>query len=126
MNGESFGVAKKAVAVSISRDMAIDFGLIPPTARERVEREASAARWRDYEERCQRADGDMLASLRAVEDRATKAILDLHQPEDRFGTRSCQGDDFGGYEAEAPEWPCRTIIALAKAHAIPTREDVQR
>jgi hypothetical protein len=32
-------------------------------------------------------------------------IAKLHSPDDR---RYCKGCDWGGYEGEAPDWPCRT------------------
>jgi hypothetical protein len=32
-------------------------------------------------------------------------IARLHSPDDR---RYCKGCDWGGYEGEAPDWPCRT------------------
>jgi hypothetical protein len=37
-----------------------------------------------------------------------REILKLHKPEGTYFL-SCQGDDFGGWEAESPEWPCRTV-----------------
>lgn len=32
-------------------------------------------------------------------------VARLHSPDDR---RYCKGCDWGGYEGEAPDWPCRT------------------
>jgi hypothetical protein len=44
-----------------------------------------------------------------VDDERARAILDLHKEHNRY----CEGCDFGGYEAEAPDWPCRTVVLTA-------------
>jgi len=43
------------------------------------------------------------------------AVLDLHKPHDHGGwDATCDGCDFAGYEAEEPEWPCRTWLLVAE------------
>lgn len=42
---------------------------------------------------------------------ALRAVAVLHSPDDD-GT--CTGCDFDGMEAEAPEWPCRTIDTITE------------
>lgn len=46
-----------------------------------------------------------------------RQILELHAPVfDEYDRRGrCDGCDFGGYEAEAPEFPCRTYELAAAA-----------
>ena len=39
----------------------------------------------------------------------------LHAPDYRYGYLYCDGCDFCGYEAESPEWPCRTASAVYSA-----------
>lgn len=54
--------------------------------------------------------------LAAITDPLTRAVLDLHE-EHEDGT--CWGDDIDGYEAERPDWPCRTIEVIAAHYGIP-------
>lgn len=43
-------------------------------------------------------------------------VAHLHSP-DEHG--KCEGDEFEGWEAEAPEWPCSTAITVARVHGVP-------
>lgn len=46
----------------------------------------------------------------ALADELTGLIRDvvmLHKPDSSYD--ECRGCDFGGYEGDAPGWPCRTI-----------------
>ena len=119
------GFRRNVIAFSVTREMAIDHGLVTPTPAEKAARDAATARWREYDGRCKRADKAMLAAFHMLNDRTANAVLDLHKPTGG-AYPECEGDDFSGSEAERPEWPCRTVIAIAKAHGIPTREDVKR
>ena len=43
-------------------------------------------------------------------------LVDLHKAEDRDYQREswkCLGDEFGGYDGEAPDWPCETVATIA-------------
>lgn len=53
--------------------------------------------------------------LAALTNPLARAILDLHSEDERG---ECQGDDFDGYEAERPSWPCRTVEAVAEQNGI--------
>ena len=119
------GFRRNTIAINLSREMAIDHGLIEPTPAEKAARDAATARWREYDNRLKQADKAMLASLYMLNDRTANVVLDLHKPTDG-SYPECEGDDFHGAEAERPEWPCRTVIAIAQAHGSPTREDVTR
>lgn len=89
-----------------------------PTPEEEAAERARAA------ERVQQRRTDaatLLAALDAIDDPATSAVMALHRPDGHEcgGYMDCDGDDFSGYEAEGPVWPCRTVLALADAHGIP-------
>lgn len=113
-------VRKFGARQSISREQAVDYGLLEPTADELRLREA---RHLEYERRKQvaaEAAAVFTATLAAVSDPVARAVLDLHQA-DRFG---CLGDDYGGYEGESPEWPCRTVSTICHALGIPVPIDL--
>lgn len=96
--------------IPISREMAIDAGLIQPTPEEHAERERRAAEYR----RRAAEDAAKLEAARTVlaelTDPLARAVLDLHA-EDEHG--ECAGCDYSGYEAESPDWPCRTVDVVA-------------
>lgn len=113
-------VRKYGTTVQVSRDMALDMGLVQPTPAERAEQEA----WRvEYAQRKQAATEALpvfVAQLAAVADPVARAVLDLHKAERGW----CEGDDFGGYDGERPEWPCRTVEAVAAALGITVPPDL--
>lgn len=47
-------------------------------------------------------------------------ILDLHAEVDTSWRPHCEGCDADGYDADYPEWPCRTTLAITEALGIPT------
>lgn len=108
---------KNAITMRISREMARDQGLIEPNRDELTERSAWHERFRrDDAARQQRYAVGYMALLEA--DPATAVVARLHAPDDHPWALRCEGCDFGGYDAEAPDWPCRTIGALADHHDI--------
>jgi hypothetical protein len=72
---------------------------------------------------------ELHAELLAVIDRRTdpafanefgalRAVVELHAPEIKSHAptgATCAGDEFGGYDGEAPDWPCDTIVVIARA-----------
>jgi len=111
-------IKKNSIAFRISREMAIDYGMVEPTPEEAAKRDAEMAVWR----RKQRDDrAAFLVAIEALRGKggATQVIFDLHSPNltDRY-TVTCPGDDYSGYDGEPPEWPCPTIVALAEHHDI--------
>jgi hypothetical protein len=61
---------------------------------------------------------------------ALRAVIELHKPQDTWssgvivlGPALCFGCDFDGYDGEHPEWPCRTIEAIARELGINAEED---
>jgi hypothetical protein len=115
-----FRVRKYGTTVPISRDTALDMGLVRPTPAEQQQREA----WRvEYAQRKQAASAALpvfVAQLAAVTNPVARVVLDLHKAEGGW----CEGDDFGGYDGERPEWPCRTVEAVAVALGITVPPDL--
>jgi hypothetical protein len=92
-------------------EMAIDI-LTKPTP---AESERLAAGWRRRE--ADRRERVMIAHERLAEvtDPVARAVLDLHREN---GRGQCEGDEFGGWDGERPDWPCDTVRAVAKAVGI--------
>ena len=114
-----FNPKRNSIAFRISREMAIDYGMVEPTPAESAERDEQLRRFREKQaaER-KKWTGETIPALRMT-DQLTRRILDLHAPDLEAGwTPQCPGCDFGGYDGEPPEWPCRTIVALAEHHGI--------
>lgn len=64
-------------------------------------------------ERALEEHADRLSAASEAGDQLTYRLLQLHAPERTFETfYTCRGCDFSGYDAEAPEWPCRTYSLL--------------
>jgi hypothetical protein len=62
------------------------------------------------------ANAALMARLREVCSTAALVVVELHAPTDD-GDR-CEGCDVAGYEAEQPDWPCRTAEAIAAHYGI--------
>jgi hypothetical protein len=101
--------------VPVSREVAIEAGVVEPTPEERAEmdREAAESQRREAEREAKLAAArDQLA---AITDPLARATLDLHHEDERG---DCEGCDFAGYECEPPEWPCRTTVLVARHYGI--------
>jgi hypothetical protein len=92
------------------------FHLYGETPAERAEREARLAEFRVLKAAAQPRLHASLAALASIADEPDRAILDLHALSEQYGI--CQGCDFGGAEAEEPDWPCRTVRLIAERHGI--------
>lgn len=106
---------KRSAVIPVSREALLDAGLIEPTLDERaeIERHAIEAQQRQAE-RAAKLDAAR-EHLAAITDPLARAVLDLHAENDRH---ECEGDDMDGYEAEYPEWPCRTVETVAAHYGI--------
>lgn len=110
-------VRKIGAVVPISRAIAIDYGIVEPTAEEAAERAESTrlaefdrkAAWETY-----RA---AKAALAEIPDELTRHLLDLHMPVGDYRV-TCDGCDVDGYDSEQPEWPCRTVQTIAAHYDI--------
>lgn len=85
----------------------------PPTEAERAESDRKNAEWRAMRAAAHArrvAVGEQLAGLPGVAGK----IAAVHRPTWSGTGTVCDGCDFGGYEGEAPDWPCRTVTILAE------------
>lgn len=114
-------VRKHSTTVQVSRDFALDYGLVQPTPAERAEREAWHVEWQQRKQAATEAAAVFIAALAAVTDPVARAVLDLHKPADRG---HCHGCDADGYEWDYPEWPCRTTTTIAATLGIDVPEDL--
>lgn len=108
-------VRKAAGYVQVPRELLLDAGSIEPTPAERAEAERKAAEWRKV-----KAQRDVIRDaarrrLAAIDDPLSRVILDLHH---RSEGGWCEGDDLDGADFDPPEWPCRTVRAVAEHHGI--------
>ena len=62
------------------------------------------------------------AALNKVADPVARTVLDLHRCVE-YG--ECDGCDFAGYEGDRPQWPCRTVIAVAGAVGVAVPPELQ-
>lgn len=108
-------ITKIGAWLPISREMAVDHGLIEPTPEERQQ---ARVRHEEYERERQAVLARIDAArpkLNALTDPTARAVLDLHSEDD---DHTCEGCDWDGFEAERPPWPCSTIRVVAEVHDI--------
>lgn len=110
------GLRKNAITIQVSRDMLVGLGMVEPTPEEKAEQDRRMVRYKAWESKHAAQLAAMTRALDERGDRVTRLVLDLHS---RTARDECSGCDYSGYESEPPEWPCRTIEALAHAHGIP-------
>lgn len=71
-----------------------------------------------YHQRCLKAAETMTEYI-GLDDR----IAQLHTPHgwrEGWLFAQCQGCDFGGFEGEMPDWPCRTALIVMEQHDLNT------
>lgn len=53
-------------------------------------------------------------------------LLELHKPKQKYDHLvdcwECEGDEYGGYEGEAPDWPCETVGVIASHLGVEVHE----
>lgn len=112
---------RNAYSFLVSREMALDFGLVEATPEEAAEREASAAAFRA---RCADEWPVYLHALRALDGLdaenypVARRVLDLHAPVEPGApsprcSECCRDGD------HPAEWPCATVEAVAGTFGIP-------
>jgi hypothetical protein len=121
MSEPSFPVYKHSAKIQISRDYAIDYGLVEPTDEERRVREQAHEEFLQRKAVATAAYPLFVAELDAVTDPVARAVLDLHKIAERG---ECHGCDADGYEWEYPWWPCRTTQAVAAVLGITVPPDL--
>lgn len=87
------------------------------TEEERTRLEGLRVQVRDEAERARAAIQDRVQAhprLVATTTGAVRSLLELHGPVVESGRDwpVCEGCDYGGWEAYAPAWPCRTYLIL--------------
>lgn len=108
---------RNAIAIRISREEAVGMGLVEPTPEEAGER-AERARQHDIKRAAAWAVYDAARpALASVSDPVARTVLDLHRSE-TVESPKCEGCDMDGYDAERPDWPCRTVQAVAEHYGI--------
>lgn len=116
--GKSFPQwVNNAIALHVSRDMALIHGLVEPTPEEAV---GGTEMSRQYQERQRRewlTYDAARPALDSLTDPLARRILALHHAKDVEAPK-CDGCDMDGYECERPEWPCRTVRAVAEVYGI--------
>ena len=105
-------VVKFGTRVQMSRELAIERGLVERTPEEQAEYDAWRAEQRELQVAAWRIYGEALHAFTLLRNPVARLVLELHSPSDGAWPR-CQGCEFGGYEAEEPEWPCSTVQAIA-------------
>jgi len=108
--------------VPISREMAIDAGIIEPTPEEKAERAELSAKWEARRAAATKAVRDWEALSLQVLDPLAKVILRLHRRNDRG---DCDGCDVDGYDAEQPRWPCVTYRTVMAHLGYPVPDDYE-
>jgi hypothetical protein len=120
-DGEDVLVWKYGTWIRLSREQALDQGIIEPTDEERARHEAARVESRARHRAAQMQYRITIPKLDAITDQPARAVLDLHQrtvePYDRWGY-CCKGCDMEGYEVEEPAYPCRTTRLIAKYYGI--------
>jgi len=113
-------VRKYGARLPVSRETLVEHGLVEPTEEERRKQEE----WRvEYERRKAAATEAwpvFVAALADVTDPVAQVVLNIH----RNDNGECRGCEFGGYEAEAPAWPCSTTTSVAAAVGIVVPPDL--
>ena len=111
--------------VQISRELAMDEGIIPPTQQYLAKKEALRAKYESERDKASVLLRTALPLLDAIEDPIARLVLDLHQRAiypstfaNPYGYWLCFGCEIDGYEAEHPRWPCQTTEAIAKHYGI--------
>lgn len=116
-------IERNTYRFQISREAAIDYGMIVPTQDEVDERNRTGSLFHHMQ---QDKRARALAALRELQakDGLTAIMLELHAVDfDAEWSPECLGCGTG-YEDEKCEWPCRTVRALANYHDIELPDDL--
>lgn len=116
-------ISKHGRIMLVSREVAIANGLVEPTPEEQAEIDQRRAELEQKRSAVTTRIPGELAKLDAIDDPVCRAVLDLHRRDERYAGEwithwTCPGCDMDGMEAEAPEWPCRTVELVAAHHGV--------
>lgn len=116
-------IRKIGTRMEISRDLAIQYGVVEPTLEERAALDARIAEmdartvlaWREY--------GDALQALGLIKDPLARKLLDIHNPTDGAWPR-CQGATSEAWKPKSPNGhaePSRRSLSTSPSTSRPTR-----
>lgn len=111
-----------STVVPISRELALDYGLVQPTDAERAEALERSRLWRLRTLQAWAVYDLMRPALADLRDPVSRAVLDLHEPDENgveYAGRCTECHD-GGEMGDRLEWPCATVRAVASVHGIET------
>lgn len=120
-NGPVTEIPKFGAHVTLSRQQALDYGMVEPTPEERREQDASLAEYTRRKRAATAAWPVFVAQVAAITDPMARLVLDLHGLGE-YG--KCRGCEFDGYDAEPPYWPCTTTTAIAAVAGVTVPPDL--
>jgi hypothetical protein len=100
--------------LTISRELALDHGIVEPTPQEKAVMAANSEYWRTERAAREMRRAEWFSAVRDAACPVAVAMLDLHVP-DAYG--DCKGCGFE--ELAGLAWPCATVLAGAEAVGIP-------
>lgn len=115
----SSGFCMNALAFPMSREMALDHGLVEPTPQEVADRAARAAVYRVEAARREIVRVEWFSALLDAAGPVARAILEEHTP-GRFD--DCEGDGFDAFAGLS--WPCNTVLVGARAAGVEVPEEI--
>lgn len=113
-SGDPFDLNVIAVRFDLSREMAIDAGIVEPTPQERAAMDVDRERWKASRARAAAQQAEWFSTIHDAAGPVGAAMLALHVP-DKYG--DCKGCGFE--ELAGLAWPCATVLAGAEAVGIP-------
>lgn len=109
---------RNSIAINVSREMALDWGLVKPTPEEKVRRDAELESFRHRRMIANMGLPAALAALDDITDQPVRQVLDLHARRAEGVSWQCDGCDQGPYANDLPEWPCSTVELVAAHYGI--------
>ena len=120
---EEIQVNKLGGYVQMSRETAMEYGIIPPDTEYLAQRAYWAERTRQSQEAAMALLVVALPALDSITEPLARDVLDLHQRDVLSGRWYCGGCDAEGYEVDVPSWPCRTTRLVAAHYGIELPKD---
>jgi len=110
---------RNAFSFTVSREMALDYGLVEPTPEEATKRAADLDRYQREHAEEQAAAAATVRALDAITEPTSRAVLDLHQRAPVPGRAYvCEGCEADGYDHTSPAYPCGTTTLIASLHGL--------
>ena len=128
---DEFSVKKYGAYIPVSDQLAMEYGIRPPTEEYLAQKAYWAERARSKREAAMALLAVALPALDSITEPIARMVLDLHQRglyETALATYPqsnwvCFGCDIEGYEADHPTWPCTTTRLIAQHYGIELPKD---